>query len=68
MDKGTKQYRLSQISKLKNDFDYSPTIKIFGSLEGQTNCLNLSKEEFISICRILTEDTKIVNKLKAYVQ
>ena len=57
MDKETQSYRLRQIAKLKNkDFNYSPTIKIIGGYEGSTNCLDITKEEFIKICKVLTED------------
>ena len=56
MDKQTQDYRLSQIARLDNkDFDYSPSIKIMGGYEGKTNCLSISKNEFMAICKILTE-------------
>lgn len=57
MDKQTQHYRLSQIARLNNKgFDYAPTIKIMGGYEGKTNCLSISKNEYIAICKILTEN------------
>ena len=56
MDEQTRSYRLAQISKLKRGKDSSSTIKMYGSYDGQTNCLNISVDEFTRICQILTED------------
>jgi hypothetical protein len=55
----TVNYRLKQIAKLNNgDFNYPPTIKIHGGKSGATNCLDISKDEFIRICQVLTEVRK----------
>jgi hypothetical protein len=55
MDKLTQSYRLSQIAKCKNNWDYMPSIKLTGGYEGSTLNMAISKEEWIKICQILTE-------------
>jgi len=54
MDKQTADYRTAQLRKLVNDWDYNCTLKIHGSKEGNTNCLDISKEEFFAIAKLLT--------------
>lgn len=56
MDEDTKNYRASQIGKCKNSNDYSPMIKLYGSIEGVTNCLNISLDEFITIRKVLLSE------------
>lgn len=55
MDKITQSYRIAQISKVKNDWDYAPKVQLYGGYEGKTHCMDVSKEEWIKICQILTE-------------
>jgi len=53
MDIITKNYRTTQIGRCKNNTDYNPSIKLFGSYEGKTNQLDVSLDEFIAIRKIL---------------
>ena len=56
MTNETKQYRLGQIAKLKNgDFDYAPKVQLFGGLEGKTHHFDITKDEWVRICQVLTE-------------
>jgi hypothetical protein len=55
MDKLTQSYRLGQIAKVKNNWDYMPKIQLFGGYEGKTLMMDISKEEWVKICQILTE-------------
>ena len=54
MDKQTIDYRLAQLARLKNSDGYPIAIKIYGSLDGATNCLSISIKEFVKIRKILT--------------
>ena len=56
MDKITRGYRQTQIEKINNgDFKYNPKLKMFGGETGNTNYLDITKVEYIAICKILTD-------------
>lgn len=55
LDKETRKYRIDQLSKVKQDNNYSTSIMLIGGVDGRTNCLNISQEEFKAIYELLTE-------------